>query len=110
MEGQNWDTITLHTKPTISRQERIQKQNQEGTKKFQELDSDSPPAPKKISIDIRKTIQQARSAKGMTQKDLAIRLCVPLNVITDYESGKAIPDRVILNRIAQILDVKITKV
>ena len=44
----------------------------------------------KVSLSVAKTIQQARIAKGYkTQKDLAVAVCVPTNVINSYESGKA---------------------
>lgn len=37
-------------------------------------------------------LQQARTQKGMTQKDLATRICEKPSVIADYESGRAIPN------------------
>lgn len=38
------------------------------------------------------TLQQARTQKGLTQKDLATKICEKPSVIADYESGRAIPN------------------
>ena len=54
-----------------------------------------------------KKIQQARAAKGWTQKDLAMRVGVQANVIRDYETGNVVPDREILNKLNRALGIKI---
>jgi len=84
-----------------------QKQNPPGTKEFRILDSEDPPAPKKIDNSTAKTIQQARDARGMTRKDLAKALNIQTSVIADYECGKAIPDRQVLGSIGRFLGVKL---
>lgn len=76
-------------------------------KEFQKLDSEDPDAPKVIPLSTAKQIQQARCAKGMTQQQLAQQLAVNQNVIRDYEAGKAIPERNLLNKINRILGVRI---
>lgn len=61
---------------------------------------------KKIDVDTGKQIMQARQAKGWTQKELAQKLNVKSAVINDYENGRGILDRLLLNRIKNILGIK----
>jgi putative transcription factor len=48
-------------------------------------------------------LQQARTQKGMTQKDLATRIAEKPSVINDYESGRAIPNPNIINKLDRAL-------
>jgi multiprotein-bridging factor 1 len=43
----------------------------------------------------------------MTQKDLATKVCEKSQVITDYESGKALPNQQILSKLERALGVKL---
>jgi putative transcription factor len=52
-------------------------------------------------------IQQARQAKGLTRKELAIGLNIQASVVADYECGKAIPNRQLLGSIGRFLGVKL---
>lgn len=79
----------------------------EGFKKKTILDSNEPEAPKIISLSAAKQIQQARSAMKLTQEQLAQKICVKKNTIQDYESGKVVPERAILNRLNRVLNIKI---
>jgi|UniRef100_A0A6C0H3A5 putative transcription factor len=83
------------------------KHNPEGTKEFRELDSNDPPPPKQIEKSICILMQQARLAKGLTQKDLAKGLNIQTCVITEYESGKVIPNHQLVRRIGGFLGVKL---
>lgn len=60
-----------------------------------------------VKPEIKKLMQQARNAKGMTQQQLAEKLNVTKNVINDYESGKVIPNPTFLAKIGRILGVKL---
>jgi putative transcription factor len=51
-------------------------------------------------------IIQARTAKGLTQKQLANMIHVQQSIIASYENGKAIPDNQLLQKIAKGLGVK----
>ena len=63
-----------------------------------------------VSIDIARTIQQARNSKGYTQKQLAIKINEQSRVIADYETGKAIPNNQILGKLERVLDVKLRSI
>ena len=61
-----------------------------------------------VSLSMAKMIQQGRIAKGFkTQKDLAIAVGVNASIIGAYESGRAIPDPVVLQKLRRVLGVKL---
>lgn len=59
-----------------------------------------------IPLALSQEIIKARTAKSLTQKQLAQMINVQQSVITSYENGKAIPDHQILQKIAQALGTK----
>ena len=99
---QQWESIVLRKD---KKQEPVK--HVEGFKKKTVLYSDEPEAPKVISLSAAKQIQNARAAQKMTQEQLAQKICVKKNIIQDYESGKVVPDRTILNRLNRALNIKI---
>jgi putative transcription factor len=60
-----------------------------------------------VSLTVSKRIAQARCEKKLTQKELANKLNLPLKIIQDYETSKAIPNHVILNNIEKILEKRV---
>ena len=62
-----------------------------------------------ISLELKIAIQQARLSAKMSQKDLAAKLCVPMNIIHDYENGKAIPNNGFIAKIEKILNTKLPR-
>ncbi|KAK2174266.1 hypothetical protein NP493_815g02014 [Ridgeia piscesae] len=60
-----------------------------------------------ISMDVARLIQQARQAKGFTQKELATRVNEKQQVINDYEGGRAIPNQQIFAKLERTLGVKL---
>ena len=60
-----------------------------------------------LSFDGRKLIQQGRQAKGMTQKDLATKICEKIQVINEYEAGKALPNQQVLGKIERVIGMKL---
>jgi len=104
MIHQDWKHVVWKKNTEINKKS---VQNPAGTSKFRALDSDSPPKPEKVSQHVRIAIQKARQSKKMTQKELAKVLNVSLNIITDYESGKAIPDKKLISKMNKIFGVKI---
>merc|ERR1711934_62458 len=63
---------------------------------------------KKVSKSMGKWIAQGRQAKGMKQKDLATKINEKPQVINEYESGKAIPNSQIINKIQKALGIYIS--
>jgi len=60
-----------------------------------------------ISLDVGKLIQQGRQNKGLSQKDLATKICEKPQVIQDYEAGKGIPNQMILGKIEKQIGMKL---
>ncbi|ALC44855.1 mbf1 [Drosophila busckii] len=57
----------------------------------------------KIPLDVGKIIQQGRQNKGLSQKDLATKICEKQQVVTDYEAGRGIPNNLILVALHRIV-------
>lgn len=60
-----------------------------------------------VNTTVSKAIQQGRQAKGLTQKDLATKICEKPQIVQEYESGKAIPNQQILGKLERALGVKL---
>ncbi|XP_041447548.1 endothelial differentiation-related factor 1-like [Drosophila obscura] len=61
----------------------------------------------KLSQDVCRLIMQGRQAKGLSQKDLASKICEKPQVIGDYEAGRGIPNNQILAKIERIIGIKL---
>ena len=57
----------------------------------------------KVSLSMSKRIQQGRSEKGMTQKELARLINTKPTTIQSYENGKAVPSGRIIQQIERAL-------
>merc|ERR1712217_512493 len=62
-----------------------------------------------VSHDFKMALQQARIAKKMTQAQLATAIAEKGSVINEYESGKAIPNGAIINKLNRALGVRLPK-
>ncbi|XP_015791461.1 endothelial differentiation-related factor 1 homolog [Tetranychus urticae] len=60
-----------------------------------------------VPLDVGKLIQKARQDKGWTQKDLATKICEKVQVVTEYENGKAIPNQQVLAKMERNLGMKL---
>lgn len=54
--------------------------------------------------DVGKNIREARQGRGMTQDELAERLFVSRQTVSNYELGRTRPDIDMLERLAQVLE------
>jgi putative transcription factor len=105
MNHQDWNPVVIHgEKHSVSRPARPHRE----VTKEQKLDQTELGTHKKVGLTMAKAIQNGRIAKGFkTQKDLAVAIGVPANIINSYESGKAIPDNAILQKLRRVLGVKL---
>lgn len=62
---------------------------------------------KMIGMEMGKRISQARCEKKVTQKQLANALNIQESIVKDFESGKAIYNAFILNKIEKYLNKRI---
>ena len=103
---QDWQPVVIHGKAA---KKSPPPPHREVTKE-QKLDREELGTHKTVSLSMAKMIQQGRIAKGFkTQKDLAIAVGVNASVINSYESGRAIPDPSVLQKLRRVLGVKLKK-
>ena len=62
-----------------------------------------------VDQSVSKAIAQARLAKKLTQKDLATAINEKPQIIQDYESGKAIPNPQIMNKLDRALGIHLPR-
>lgn len=98
---QDWETVVLTKTPTIKGSE----YNKTPTKDENEIVK-----LKKIDYNLKKSIQQARLNKKMSQKELANIMNVPIQTIVNYENGKAIPNNLFISKIEKKLNVKLPRI
>ena len=56
------------------------------------------------------SIKKLRKEKGMTQDELAEKLCVTRQAVSNWEMGKTQPDVETLTRLAEIFDVSVERI
>jgi putative transcription factor len=61
----------------------------------------------RIGMDVGKLIQKARQEKGMTQKELATKICEKIQVVNDFEAGRALPNQQVLSKMERALGTKL---
>jgi putative transcription factor len=113
MNHQDWTTVILtknseklYTEKQIKEYEEKQKQKLEKKKeKENEIQK-----PLKVNYEFKKALMQARLSKKISQKDLANKLNVPLNTISDYENGKIVPNNAFISKMEKVLNVKLPRI
>lgn len=80
---QDWTPVVIHNKA----KKKEVKQNPAGTKEFAKLNEDDIPKLDKITPEQCQALREARTAKGLSQVDLAKSLNINVAVIKDYENG-----------------------
>lgn len=96
---QDWSPITLHKAPI-----KIKKITNQSIKYKEDEDEDGKPIKKTLPKDFGNSMQKARLAKGLTQKELAQKLNVKISEIQEYEQGKVTnPNRGFARKIEKAL-------
>ena len=65
---------------------------------------------KKVTLELKLAIQQARNARKITQKQLATQMNLPVSIIINYENGKAIPNNRFIANLEKILGTKLPRI
>jgi len=99
----DWKTVTLG-KPITVKEVHIQRPPEIQTN-FEDIT-----VPAEITTELKIAIQQARLANKMSQKTLAEKLCVTVQVIQSYENGTAIPNNLFISRIEKLLNAKLPRI
>ena len=117
---QDWKAVTLHrnytASETLKKAQRtgtstsVEKQTTQGVSNSKKLDNETETFNiVKSGLTLGKEIQQGRSNKNLTQKQLATMLNEKPQVIQQYENGQAIPNPQIINKLQKALGVKLTR-
>ena len=105
MEHQNWKTIYVKSNKQQDNKTHAQKSNfYNPEKKLDKNIENGKMRTEKIDKDKSLSIQQKRQSKGLTQKDLANKLNIPVKTINEIESGKGNKNPQIINKINRYLD------
>ena len=114
---QDWDTVVIRGKGAHVNAKKRRDGETETRAKFdgskssamRKLDDATEVAkPQRINPKIKEAIMKARTAKGLTQKELAQRAQVQPTIVQQYETGKAKADVAVLRKMERILGVKLT--
>ena len=116
MDHQNWDVIYIRGNKELNKGKKEKEKEKEkatGDKKSSFLKENKMEKKieegnlkhDKVKLDISKTIQQKRLELGMTQKDLANKLNIPVKTIIDIESGKANKNQQLISKIKRNLNI-----
>ena len=105
MEHQDWNPVVFK-KQVKKKQVNLKSQS---VKKLED-DANDDFAHKKITLDLKLAIQQARNSRQMTQKQLANQMNLPVSMIINYENGKAIPNNRFISNLERVLQTKLPRV
>ena len=91
LDHQDWKTIIIK-KPKENVKNSKKKVNNDSQKKIsvEKKAEEGDLKQKKITLELRQDIMKARTAKSLTQKQLASSINLPLQIISDIESGKSL--------------------
>ena len=104
---QDWNEVILRKPVEIKKNEH--KLNQK-PKVQQLLEGNDIVAPLKTNKELKIAIQQARIAKKWSQKELATQLNTTIQIISQYENGKAIPNNAFISKLEKKLGVKLPRI
>lgn len=106
-EHQDWNTVTFVKPKVFTPKEKSEKQrNNEAAARMCKLESEDyrPPKPEKV---LGKALQQARTSKKMSQKELATRLNTKPQSVQQWEAGKLVIPGQYINTINRTLGINL---
>lgn len=110
---QQWETVTFGSKPAALAPHNHQRPKAAPTlvgKTNQQLEDETEELKHKtVPVELKKAIMQARNAKAMTQKQLALHVGCEAKIIQDYESGKALPNNALVAKMERALGAKLPR-
>lgn len=119
MDHQDWKTVVLkkpQVKKTSSSSVKVpinglnSNNTFKGTgKKINENDDNEVKKLPNVGISIGKQISQARSAKKLSQKELATKMNLQLHVVQQNENGKALRNNALLAKFERTLGIKLKR-
>ena len=117
MSHQDWDTVIIRGKGSHVQKKKEREGEKETRAKFdgthssamRKLDDASDgQKPQRINPAVRTKLIQARGAKKMTQKELAMKAQITPALVQQYEAGKVKADVNVLRKMERALGTKLT--
>jgi putative transcription factor len=119
MSHQDWTPVVFHrTHVQVKQQKQLTKTKQpkfnSANSNKQNIDAsrldnqEEPQRIKKVTTDLKMNIQKARCDKEMTQKQLAQKCNLSLSRISEYESGRAVPNNQEMQKIGRALGLTLS--
>mgnify|MGYP001374793857 FL=1 len=107
LDHQDWKQVTIRSTQSINQEKKqsikkISQEKQKDIKLHKQVEEDNLKHAK-ITQELRTNIIQGRASKKWKQKDLAQKCNLPVSVINEIESGKAIYNPQQINKIKRIL-------
>ena len=107
LDHQDWNQVSLRSRKSINQEKmkstkKISQAQQKDIKLHKQVEEDNLKH-MKITNELRTKIIQSRASQKWKQKDLAQKCNLPVSVINDIESGKAIYNPQQINKIKRIL-------
>ena len=112
MEHQDWSTNIVNKQnkePSKQVTKTVLSESHSHFVKLNNADGEDGFHQETISYSLRMEIQKARNANKLSQKQLAEKLNISAKLIHEYESGKSIPNSVVLVKMSKVLGVKLKK-
>ena len=109
-EGQDWEQVVFTNRgnSTSNTENAVPKAKKLPKSLALDLATEAIKIETAAPLELRTRIQQARTAKGLTQAKLAQALNLRPTEIQAFEAGKAKPDNAILNKMSRVLGAKLT--
>jgi ribosome-binding protein aMBF1 (putative translation factor) len=109
LDHQDWKQVTIRSTQSISQEKKqcnkkISQAQQKDIKLHKQVEEDNLKHTK-ITQELRTKIIQGRASHKWKQKDLAQKCNLPVSVINEIESGKAIYNPQHINKIKRILKI-----
>ena len=109
LDHQDWKQVTLKSKQSRINEKnkstkKISQEKQKDIKLHKQVEEDNLKHTK-ITQELRTKIIQARASQKWKQKDLAQKCNLPISVINEIESGKAIYNPQHINKIKKVLKI-----
>jgi ribosome-binding protein aMBF1 (putative translation factor) len=106
---QDWETLYVHckmSKPTNVENKGVsvkKTQFYSNENKIEKQIEDGKMSHKKVSTDIKEDFKKWRNSKGMTQKEVAVKLSVNHQIITKFETGQLNNDPKLVGKIKRLI-------
>ena len=105
MDHQDWKPVVF-TKPSKKKKIVAKFHETESAAKNRKLDAATDTVKREtISREVSQKLMQGRIAKKLKQKDLAIRLNLPVKIIQEIETGKHLLNKALYQKIARSLGI-----